>query len=75
MKIQIKLPNTQTVKLICYNTKGELIKSFIDNKELKKLLYDWDITDDSGEQLKSGLYWMALFYSNEKLVKQFIVIK
>lgn len=77
MKIQFKLKSDAVVKLVCYNVAGDLIKVFIDNEKIDTTenIINWDLKDEDGNLLQSGLYWIAFFYDNEKITTQFIVIK
>lgn len=77
IKFQYMLPQTENIKVYCYNLKGDLVKSFIDNEQQNagEHIIQWDFKDENNKTITSGLYWIAISYGNKRFTDKFIVVK
>lgn len=74
--IKLDLPESGKITLKVYNTKGQLIKTLIDNYKTAGICtVIWNGTDNVGTQVSSGIYLYKLEASGYKKVKKMILMK
>jgi hypothetical protein len=74
--IKFAIPQTQLTKLTVYNILGRKIKSLLNDMVQNGYhTISWDGTDDSGDQVSSGIYFYVLEAGDQKLVKKMIFNK
>jgi hypothetical protein len=70
-------PCTECKGLKIYNAAGQVVKSFVvpSSRFLVPTMVNWDGTDDHGNQLPSGIYFIKLEGSGESVVKKAIRLR
>jgi hypothetical protein len=69
--------NYADISLVIYDSKGNLVRNLIKNKNYKNGLYslNWHGDNDTGEKVEQGIYFYKLISNKRMLVKRAIVIK
>ena len=74
--IKFNLDKTDNVKLVVYNSAGELIKTLADNQySAGTHQIKWDATDISGAKVSAGIYLYSLQTANKIETKKMILLK
>lgn len=77
--INFNVPINKTnanVKLIIYNSNGELIKTLVnDNLPSGNYMAKWDGTNEAGNNVASGVYLYTLIVDNLKLSSKMMMVK
>mgnify|MGYP001022584333 CR=1 FL=1 len=77
--INFNVPINKTnanVKLIIYNSNGELIKTLVnDNLPSGNYMAKWDGTNEAGNNVASGIYLYTLIVDNLKLSSKMMMVK
>jgi len=74
--IEFEIADTKQVNVIVYDFSGNLVKSLINASYPQgKYAVNWDATNESGEQVASGMYYAILKADNKQLSKKMIHIK
>ncbi len=74
--IKFDLPESSKITLKVYNTKGQLVKTLIDNFKTAGIsTVIWNGTDNAGIQVSSGIYFYKLEASGYTEVKKMILMK
>ena len=63
--IEYEVPTTEKVKIVVYNIRGQAIKTLV-NQEISAGYHTvlWDGTNDSGDEVSSGVYFCQIFVPN-----------
>jgi len=65
-QIQFNLERTAEVKLAVYNVLGQQVKTLVDGSvESGQTTVSWDATDDSGNEVASGVYFYQLLVDKD----------
>ncbi|MFO7659935.1 MAG: two-component regulator propeller domain-containing protein [Candidatus Cloacimonadaceae bacterium] len=74
--ISYDLPKTETVEIVIYNTKGQVVKKYpaIASKAGMNYLI-WDGKNDKGASCSTGIYFMKIKGSNYNLTHKMTLIK
>jgi hypothetical protein len=75
--IAFNLPTASEVSITVYNTLGQQVRSLIDDETLPAGQHTvvWDGTNQSGNQVASGMYFYRLETGNEAITKKMIMLK
>jgi hypothetical protein len=74
--IKLDLPDSGKITLKVYNTKGQLVKTLIDNFKTAGIsTVIWNGTDNVGTQVSSGIYLYKLEASGYTEIKKMILMK
>ena len=74
--IKLDLPGSGKITLKVYNTKGQLVKTLIDNYNIAGIFtVVWNGTNNVGAQVSSGIYFYKLEASGYTEVKKMILMK
>lgn len=75
-EITFQLPVESKVSLKIYNTKGQLVRSLIDDEKSKGFYsISWDGKDQSGKEVASGIYFYRLAAGNFRAIKKMVMLK
>ncbi len=76
-KISFSLPHNESVNLNIYNTKGQLVKTVIDNEYLETGNHSiiWKGINDQGKTVGSGVYFYKLESENTSQTKKMLLLK
>lgn len=75
-KIEYKIYKNDYVKLIIYNSLGQIVKTLIDKyQSAGRYVLTWDGTDEKGFQVPSGEYFYQILLSDKVETKKAILIK
>jgi len=74
--ISFALPESQKIKLVIYNIKGQLVKILADEYLPSGFIQkEWDGTDLKGKQVNSGIYFYTLYSSKKQITKKMMLLK
>lgn len=75
--IKYALPEASYVQLEVYNVVGQVVRTLVaDHQNAGRYVVQWDATDDSGQNLSSGIYFYRLQAGGEFLeVKKMLLLK
>ena len=75
-EITFQLPVKSQVDLRIYNTKGQLVRSLIDDeRDAGSYSITWDGKDGSGKVVASGIYFYKLTTSDFSSMKKMVLVK
>jgi hypothetical protein len=74
-KIQYLLPVDAHVLLTVYNLYGQVVRTLVnDYQDAGKYITSWDGKDGRGNEVGSGVYFYAMEYGTERLVRKLTVL-
>jgi photosystem II stability/assembly factor-like uncharacterized protein len=74
--ISYTLPARQTVSLVIYNLKGEVVKTLVDGPMTEgSHSVKWDATNEFGQKVTSGIYIYLLRADNRQIARQMVLVK
>lgn len=74
--IEFNLINSEKVNISIYDFMGELVKQFeINDCKIGKNSIVWDGTNESGSELKNGVYFIKILSGPNSLTRKVIMIK
>lgn len=75
LNISLYMPNRSSVKLSVYDVKGRLISGIFDREsEAGEHNVSWNGTDDNGQKVSSGAYFLVAVFEKETITKKVILI-
>ena len=74
--ISYSLPTETSVRLMIYNTRGQLVKTLV-NADQKAGSHSsiWDGTDSSGSAVSSGVYYYRLITNDRSIYRKMLMVK
>lgn len=75
-RVNFALPDSRHVVAIVYNTPGQKVRTLL-NGSLAAGYHSvtWDGTNDAGQQLPSGIYYLRLQAGHDSMVQKMIMVK
>jgi hypothetical protein len=74
--IKYQLPDAVDVRLDIYNVVGQVVRTLVaDNQIAGRYIVQWDATDDSGQDLSSGIYFYRLQAGEFQEVSKMLLLK
>ncbi|HOZ20649.1 MAG TPA: FlgD immunoglobulin-like domain containing protein, partial [bacterium] len=74
--ISYTLPVKQTVSLVIYNLKGEVVKTLAEGTMNEgNHSVNWDATNNNGQKVTSGIYIYLLRSGNHQIARQMVLVK
>ncbi len=74
--IEMNIPVAGKTKLIIYNSRGQLVKTLVDNVLDEGTSYvTWNGTDSKGNPISSGIYVYKLDTGNQTATRKMILLK
>ena len=75
LHISLFIPKSSRVKLSIYDVRGRLISKMFDREiETGEHNYSWKGTDDSGQKVSSGIYYLEAAFGREIITRKVILI-
>lgn len=76
-KIVVNIPRESYVNLVVFDSMGNVVKRFVDNKLMEEGIYtfNWDLKDDRGFDLSSGKYVVFLSVDNIQSTTMLLVVR
>ncbi|MBI4723315.1 MAG: T9SS type A sorting domain-containing protein [Candidatus Stahlbacteria bacterium] len=77
MTIQYQIPTESNVRIIVYNTAGQIVKTLINGERIKTGNYNivWDGKDSEGKEVSTGTYFYTLDVNGKQTSKKAILLK
>jgi flagellar hook assembly protein FlgD len=76
LAIHLRLPHENgKFRLRIFNTAGKMIRSFKVDQSSDVQTFSWNVTDNSGNALASGVYFARLSWKSQVINHKFVIIR
>jgi len=76
LSLTVNVPSADNATLLVYNLKGQLVRTIkLSRHELKSSTISWDLKNDKGIGVRSGVYLMRLLSHNTEIIKRVVVVR
>ncbi|MCB5230996.1 MAG: PKD domain-containing protein [Candidatus Cloacimonas sp.] len=73
---KMNILENESINLKIYNTKGQLVKTIVDNERISNSkVYSWNGVDDNQKEAPSGVYFIRLTSKDTQRAKKIILLK